>query len=112
MTYFDQVIEAARFLRSRLGKLTPTVGVVLGSGLGNTANAVTESVIIPYREIPNFPQSTVEGHSGQVVAGLMGGAPVVILQGRVHFYEGYSPMQVTFPMRVLEEAKLTDSQRM
>src|ERR1700747_1282629 len=101
MTYFDQVIEAARFLRSRLGKLTPTVGVVLGSGLGNTANAVTESVIIPYREIPNFPQSTVEGHSGQVVAGLMGGAPVVILQGRVHFYEGYSPAQVTFPMRVL-----------
>ena len=101
MTYFDQVIEAARFLRSRLGKLTPTVGVVLGSGLGNTANAVTESVIIPYREIPNFPQSTVEGHSGQVVAGLMGGAPGVILQGRVHFYEGYSPAQVTFPMRVL-----------
>src|ERR1700756_4130634 len=101
MTYFDQVIEAARFLRSRLGKLTPTVGVGLGSGLGNTANAVTESVIIPYREIPNFPQSTVEGHSGQVVAGLMGGAPGVILQGRVHFYEGYSPAQVTFPMRVL-----------
>jgi purine-nucleoside phosphorylase len=101
MTYFDQVIEAARFLRSRLGKLTPKVSVVLGSGLGNAANAVTEKVIVPYREIPHFPQSTVEGHSGQVVAGRFGGSPVVILQGRVHFYEGYSPAQVTFPMRVL-----------
>jgi purine-nucleoside phosphorylase len=101
MSYFEQVIEAARFLRSRLGKLSPTVGVVLGSGLGNAASAVTETVIVPYREIPHFPQSTVEGHSGQVVAGRMGGTPVVILQGRVHFYEGYSPTQVTFPIRVL-----------
>jgi purine-nucleoside phosphorylase len=89
MTYFDQVIEAARFLRSRLGKLTPKVGVVLGSGLGNAANAVSEKVIVPYREIPHFPQSTVEGHSGQVVAGRLGGAPVI------------TPAQVTFPMRVL-----------
>jgi purine-nucleoside phosphorylase len=100
-TYFDQVIEAARFLRGRLGKMVPTVGVVLGSGLGNAASAVTESVIIPYREIPYFPPSTVEGHSGQVVAGRIGGTPVVMLQGRVHFYEGYSPAQVTFPIRVL-----------
>ncbi len=101
MTYFNQVIEAARFLRARLGKLTPSVGVVLGSGLGGVAHAVTESVVVPYREIPHFPQSTVEGHSGQIVAGRMGGAPVIILQGRVHYYEGYSPLQVTFPMRVL-----------
>src|SRR5579871_3077100 len=101
MTYFDQVIEAARFLRTRLGKLTPTVGVVLGSGLGSVANAVSESVIIPYSEIPHFPRSTVEGHSGRIVAGRIGGTPVLIMQGRVHFYEGYSPLQVTFPMRVL-----------
>jgi len=62
---------------------------------------VTEVVRIPYGEIPHFPKSTVEGHSGRVVAGRLGGAPVLILQGRVHYYEGYTPAQVTFPMRVL-----------
>lgn len=101
MTYFDQVTEAANYLRAKLGRLSPTVGVVLGSGLGAVANAVTESVIVPYRDIPNFPQSTVEGHSGRIVAGRMGATPVLIMQGRVHYYEGYSPGQVTFPMRVL-----------
>ena len=101
MTYFDAVAEAAEFLQKKLDGLTPKVGVVLGSGLGAVASAVTESVIVPYREIPHFPQSTVEGHSGRVVAGRIGGTPVIVLQGRVHFYEGYTPTEVTFPMRVL-----------
>ena len=101
MSYYDQVAEAAAYLQSRLGRLAPQVGIVLGSGLGAAAEAVTEPVAIPYSEIPHFPQSTVEGHSGRMVAGLLGGAPVVLMQGRVHFYEGYSPLQVTFPMRVL-----------
>lgn len=101
MTYFDQVAEAAAFLKARLGALRPLVGIVLGSGLGAAADAVGDPVIVPYAEIPHFPQSTVEGHSGRMVAGRLGGAPVVIMQGRVHFYEGYSPLQVTFPMRVL-----------
>jgi len=101
MTYFDQVSEAAAFLRSKLGSLCPSIGIVLGSGLGAVADSVAEPIIVPYAEIPHFPQSTVEGHSGRVVAGLLGGVPVLVLQGRVHFYEGYSPSQVTFPMRVL-----------
>lgn len=101
MTYFDQVSEAAAFLRTRLGSLTPRIGVVLGSGLGAVADAVAEPILIPYAEIPHFPQSTVVGHSGRMVAGLLGGVPVVVMQGRVHFYEGYTPQQVTFPMRVL-----------
>jgi purine-nucleoside phosphorylase len=101
MTYFDQVSEAAAFLRDKLGGATPKIGIVLGSGLGAVADAVVEPVIVPYAEIPHFPQSTVEGHSGRMVAGLWGGVPVVILQGRVHFYEGYTASQVTFPMRVL-----------
>jgi len=101
MTYFDQVTEAARFVRGRLGKLAPKTGVVLGSGLGAVANKVKETVVIPYHEIPHFPQSTVEGHSGKLIAGRLGGAQVLIMQGRVHYYEGYSPAQVTFPMRVL-----------
>ena len=101
MTYYDQVIEAAASLKAKLGTLAPRVGIVLGSGLGAVADAVAEPSVVPYKEIPHFPQSTVEGHSGRIVAGLLGGAPVVVMQGRVHFYEGYTPLQVTFPMRVL-----------
>jgi purine-nucleoside phosphorylase len=101
MSYFDQVIEAAAFLRASLGPLAPRIGIVLGSGLGAVADAVAQPVIVPYAEIPHFPQSTVESHSGRIVAGLLGGVPVVVMQGRVHFYEGYSPRQVTFPMRTL-----------
>jgi len=129
MSYYDQVAEAASYLQSRIAPLTPHVGIVLGSGLGAAAEAVSDAVAVPYSEIPHFPQSTVEGHSGRIVAGTLGGAPVdhptdknlslgtpvhhptdknpslgtpvVIMQGRVHSYEGYSPTQVTFPMRVL-----------
>ncbi len=101
MTYYDQVAEAAAFVQSRLGALAPRVGMVLGSGLGAAADAVADPVFVPYQEIPHFPQSTVEGHSGRIVAGSLGGAPVIILQGRVHSYEGYTPREVTFPMRVL-----------
>jgi purine-nucleoside phosphorylase len=101
MTYFDQVSEATAFLRAILGPLIPRIGIVLGSGLGAVADAVSEPVVMPYSQIPHFPQSTVEGHSGRIVAGLLSGIPVVVMQGRVHFYEGYSPQQVTFPMRVM-----------
>jgi len=101
MNYYDQVAEAAAFVKARLGSFDPRVGIVLGSGLGAAAETVNDPVIVPYSEIPHFPQSTVEGHSGRMVAGLLGGAPVIVMQGRVHFYEGYSPHEVTFPMRVL-----------
>jgi purine-nucleoside phosphorylase len=74
---------------------------VLGSGLGAAADAVAGAAVMPYSEIPHFPHSTVEGHSGRMVAGELGGAPVIVLQGRAHAYEGYSPREVTFPMRVL-----------
>ncbi len=105
-SYFDQVSEAAAFLRARLqtasGKGTgPSVGIVLGSGLGAVADAVENRIAVPYGDIPNFPQSTVEGHSGRIVAGPLGGVPVVVMQGRGHFDEGYTPAQVPFPMRVL-----------
>jgi purine-nucleoside phosphorylase len=100
-TYFDQVSEAANFLGEKLSGFGPRIGIVLGSGLGAVADAVLDPTIVPYGEIPHFPQSTVEGHSGRLVAGRLGETPVVILQGRVHYYEGYKPAQVTFPMRVL-----------
>jgi purine-nucleoside phosphorylase len=101
MNYYDQVAEAAASLKARLGALAPRIGIVLGSGLGAAADAVANPVIVPYGEIAHFPQSTVEGHSGRMVTGSLGGVPVVLMQGRVHFYEGYSPLEVTFPMRVL-----------
>lgn len=99
--YYDQVTEAAGFLRGKLRGLAPRVGMVLGSGLGAVANAVDDPIVVPYTDIPHFPHSTVEGHSGRIVVGILGGAPVLLMQGRVHFYEGYSPAEVTFPMRVL-----------
>jgi purine-nucleoside phosphorylase len=101
MSYFDEVMAAAQFVRARLGRLRPHLGIVLGSGLGAAAEAVMNPIIIPYEEIPNFPRSTVEGHSGRLVAGTLGGSPVVVMQGRVHFYEGHRPEAVTFPMRVM-----------
>lgn len=101
MTYFEQVTEAASFLRGKLNGLAPRIGIVLGSGLGAVADSLTDPIAVPYAEIPHFPQSTVEGHSGRIVAGLLGGVPTIVMQGRVHFYEGYSPLEVTFPMRVL-----------
>src|SRR3974377_475849 len=101
MTYYDQVTDAAAFLRVMFDVLTPRIGIVLGSGLGAVADAVAPEVTVPYREIPHFPQATVEGHSGRLIAGRIGKVPVVVMQGRVHSYEGYTPQQVTFPMRVL-----------
>jgi purine-nucleoside phosphorylase len=101
MTDYDQVTEAAEYLRVLMGALTPRVGIVLGSGLGEVAGAVADPLIVPYEDIPHFPQSTVEGHTGRLVIGKLGGVPVAVMQGRVHFYEGYTPQQVTFPMRVL-----------
>jgi purine-nucleoside phosphorylase len=101
MSYYDQVYEAAEFLQSKLGTLVPHIGIVLGSGLGAVAESVSNPIRIPYGQIPHFPQSTVEGHSGRIVAGTLGSTPVIVMQGRVHFYEGYTPQQVTFPMRVL-----------
>jgi len=101
MSYYDQVAETAAYLKARLGKLAPQVGIVLGSGLGTVADSVTQAVVLPYAEIPHFPRSTVVGHSGRIVAGMLGGVPVAVMKGRVHYYEGYSPQEVTFPMRAL-----------
>jgi purine-nucleoside phosphorylase len=101
MNYFDQVSEAAAFLRAMLGPFNTHAGVVLGSGMGAVADSLSERIVVPYAEIPHFPRSTVEGHTGRIVAGVLGGTPVAVMQGRVHFYEGYTPAQVTFPLRVL-----------
>ena len=79
----------------------PALGIILGSGLGNFAAHVEDATTIPYAEVPNWPQSTVEGHAGQLILGHIAGTPVAVMAGRVHAYEGYSLPEVTFPTRVL-----------
>lgn len=98
----EKIQNAAAFLK---GKYTavPKIGLILGSGLGVLADEIQNPVKIPYNEIPDFPVSTVEGHAGQLVFGLLNGVEVVAMQGRFHFYEGYSMEKVTFPVRVMKE---------
>lgn len=95
-----RAVAAAGYIRS-VTPLQPRLGLVLGSGLGDFADHVLKATVIPYSEIPNFPISTVPGHSGRMVVGEVQGVPVVVMQGRVHAYEGYSMAEVTFPTRVL-----------
>ena len=92
--------EAVRAIESRTS-LRPTVGLVLGSGLGAFAKTLDKAVTIPYREIPHFPVSTAIGHAGELVVGTSGRVPVAVMAGRVHYYEGYRLEQVVFPVRVL-----------
>lgn len=97
---FSKAIAAAEFIRQRF-PTRPRLALILGSGLGDFAANVADATVIPYSEIPNFPQSTVAGHSGKLVLGHIGGIPVAVMQGRVHAYEGYLLNEVTFPVRVL-----------
>lgn len=99
--YVQAIEQAADFLRNK-GVEAPTVGLILGSGLGELANEATEAIAIPYEEIPGFPVSTVEGHAGQLVYGTLGEKKVLAMQGRFHYYEGYSMKEVTFPVRVMK----------
>jgi purine-nucleoside phosphorylase len=91
---------AATHIRTQT-TLVPRIGIILGSGLGAFASQVQDAVVIPYSTIPHFPQSTVEGHSGNLILGTIAGVPVAVMQGRVHAYEGYTMPEVTFPTRVL-----------
>ncbi|HYH96256.1 purine-nucleoside phosphorylase [Hyalangium sp.] len=101
MGLYEQVQETVQAIRQRAAGLAPRVGIILGSGLGAFADGFERKVVIPYQELPHFPHSSVPGHAGRMVLGLVGGEPVVAMQGRVHSYEGYSPVQVAFPARVL-----------
>jgi purine-nucleoside phosphorylase len=92
--------EAAAKAVLQRSPLRPKIGLVLGSGLGGFADSLAGSTRIPYAEIPAFPRSTAIGHAGQMVIGKAGVVPVAVMQGRVHLYEGYSPQEVAFPMRV------------
>lgn len=102
LSLFSEAIAAASSIRER-NQLEPKVAVILGSGLGAFAQTLTDATIVPYSEITYFPVSTVEGHEGRLYLGKIGETPVLVMQGRVHLYEGYSPAEVAFPIRVLRQ---------
>lgn len=97
----ETIKQTAEYLNQRTG-LTPKIGIILGSGLGGLVDDIEILHKIPYTEIPNFPVSTVEGHSGNLIYGNLGGKLVLAMQGRFHFYEGYAMQQVVFPVRVMK----------
>jgi purine-nucleoside phosphorylase len=96
----QEITAAANAIRTRWSK-PARVGIVLGTGLGGFASEIAVDTVIPYGEIPHFPESTVMTHAGQLVCGMLGSTPVVAMEGRFHYYEGYSMQQITFPVRVM-----------
>ena len=97
-----KVTESVEFINQK-SKIKPKIAIILGTGLGRLAEDIKEKEIIPYSEIPNFPVSTVQSHSGNLVLGKLGNKEVVAMQGRFHYYEGYNLKEVTFPVRVMRK---------
>ncbi|MFV0391712.1 MAG: purine-nucleoside phosphorylase [Paludibacteraceae bacterium] len=97
----EKIQQTADFIQSKVSVL-PKTGIILGTGLGNLVTQITSKLEIPYETIPNFPISTVEGHSGKLIFGKLGDVDVLAMQGRFHYYEGYDMKQVTFPVRVMK----------
>ena len=98
----QKIKETADFLKANVS-MRPRTGIILGTGLGNLVTQITDKTEISYESIPNFPVSTVEGHSGKLIFGKLGNVDVMAMQGRFHYYEGYDMKQVTFPVRVMKE---------
>ena len=101
-TYIEQVKETAAFIKEKVGEM-PHIAIILGTGLGDLVNHIDIKKELDYHNIPDFPVSTVEGHSGKLIFGNLGGKYVMAMQGRFHYYEGYDMKQVTFPVRVMKE---------
>lgn len=98
----EHIQEASNYIRTK-SFIKPQFAIVLGSGLSNLASEIDQEISIPYRDIPNFPVSTVEGHSGELILGHLEGIPVIALKGRFHYYEGYTMKETTLPIRVFKD---------
>ncbi len=98
----EQINFTTKSILEKTNGFKPEVGIILGTGLGGLVKEITAEHVIPYEEVPNFPVSTVEGHSGKLIFGELGGKKVMAMQGRFHFYEGYDMHQITFPVRVMK----------
>ena len=99
--FYEKVQQSAAYILERCAQ-RPTCGIVLGSGLGNLVDKMTDKTVIPYADIPHFPRSTVVGHAGNLVVGTLAGQTVAALQGRFHYYEGFSMKEVTYPVYVMK----------
>ncbi len=97
----DKIKETTKFIKNIVNE-DPQIGIILGTGLGALVNEININITIPYENLPNFPVSTVESHSGKLIFGTLGGKRVVVMQGRFHYYEGYDMQQITFPVRVMK----------
>lgn len=97
----EKIQETAAFIKNKVGNI-PNIAIILGTGLGELVHEISNKKELPYENIPNFPLSTVEGHSGKLIFGELGGKPVLAMQGRFHYYEGYTMKEVTFPIRVFQ----------
>jgi len=102
MKEWDKVMQAVEYIKGKVEKKVE-IGIILGTGLGEFGNTIEEPVVIPYKDIPNFPVSTVESHLGNLIIGKIEGKNVVAMQGRFHLYEGYSAVQIAFPIRVMKQ---------
>ncbi|NLD99531.1 MAG: purine-nucleoside phosphorylase, partial [Fibrobacter sp.] len=100
-TTFDMIQESKTFIQGKT-KTVPEYGIILGTGLGRLADSIDQEVVIPYEQIPHFPLSTVEAHAGKLIIGTLAGKTVVAMQGRFHYYEGYTMQQIVFPVRVMK----------
>lgn len=101
--YVQHIQESVQWIGDQIGRKPVEVGLILGSGLGDLADRIEQPVILPYTDIPHFPVSTVQGHAGQFVIGRLGGKQVIAMQGRFHYYEGYSMKKVVFPVYVMKQ---------
>lgn len=99
----SKINQATEYIKQKIKNLNPQIAVVLGSGLGDIAEEVKNKIVLPYSEIPNMPKSTVSGHKGNFIFGYIENKPVLVMQGRIHFYEGYSLQEVTFPIRIMKK---------
>lgn len=102
MDLMDKLAQSEAYIRSKLGGLKPQIGLILGSGLGDMADSIENPVVIDYHDIPHFPVSTVPGHKGRLVIGELEGKTVLCMQGRFHYYEGYSMDEVVYPIRTMK----------
>ena len=100
-TRIERIHLAAEYIQKQIGDLKPVVGIILGSGLGKLANSVKDPIVIPYKNVPGFPVSTAIGHKGNFLVGEVGGKTAIMMQGRIHYYEGYPMELVTLPTRVM-----------
>lgn len=100
--YLEKIKESSEFIRNQVSEI-PSIAIILGTGLGELIDHIEDKIAIDYKEIPNFPLSTVEGHSGRLIFGILGGKKIMAMQGRFHYYEGYDMKEVTFPVRVMQD---------